>query len=202
MMAINPQHQASPAEYLAFERAQTDTRHEYHNGEIIAMSGASLVHNIIVSNLIISLGLQMRGRSCNVFPSDMRVKVPATGLYTYPDISALCGAPELEDHAADTLLNPSVIVEVLSPSTEAYDRGAKFAHYQSIESLQAYVLVAQDRPRIEIFTRRESGDWLYSVADLPNAAVRLDTIDCELILSDVYEGVHFAPTEEASDPIS
>ncbi|ETW98231.1 MAG: hypothetical protein ETSY1_19650 [Candidatus Entotheonella factor] len=191
-MAINPQHNMSPAEYLAFERAQTDVRHEYLNGEIVAMSGASLAHNIIVSNLVISLGIQMRGRPCNVFASDMRVKIPATGLYTYPDITALCGEPELEDDIADTLLNPQVIVEVLSPSTEAYDRGAKFAHYQSIASLQAYVLVAQDRTRIEIFLRRENGDWLYTVAEGLEATVRLETIGCELTLSDVYEGVRFA----------
>lgn len=201
-MAINPQHKMSPAAYLAFERAQTDARHEYLNGEIVAMTGASLVHNIIVSNLVISLGIQMRGRSCNVFARDMRVKIPATGLYTYPDITALCAAPELEDDVADTLLNPSVIIEVLSRSTEAYDRGAKFAHYQSIASLYAYVLVAQDRPRIEIFLRREHGNWLYSVADGPEAVVHLETIDCELILSDVYEGVQFAPTEAPSEQTS
>ncbi|ETW93075.1 Uma2 family endonuclease [Candidatus Entotheonella palauensis] len=197
-MAMNPQHSMSPADYLAFERAQTDVRHKYLNGEILAMSGASLAHNIIVSNLVISLGMQMRGRSCNVFASDMRVKIPATGLYTYPDITALCGEPELEDDVADTLLNPQVIVEVLPPSTEAYDRGAKFAHYQSIESLQAYVLVAQDQPRLEIFLRREHGDWLYSVVNGPETTVRLETIDCELTLSDVYEGVRFASTGDAS----
>lgn len=112
-MAVNPQHRISPAAYLAFERAQTDARHAYLNGEIIAMSGASFVHHIIVSNLVIILGIQMRGRSCNVFASDMRVKIPATGLYTYPDIAALCGAPTPKDDAADTLLNPSVIVEVV-----------------------------------------------------------------------------------------
>ena len=188
-MAINPQTKMTPAEYLAFERAQTDAKHEYLNGEITAMSGASLVHNIIVTNLVISLGTQMRGRPCNVFSSDMRVKVPATGLYTYPDIAALCGAPELEDDAVDTLLNPSVIIEVLSPSTEAYDRGAKFAHYQTIASLHEYVLVAQDQPRIEIFRRQEHGDWLYSVAETPEATVRLEVINCELTLADVYEGV-------------
>jgi Uma2 family endonuclease len=119
----------------------------------------------------------------------MRVKVPATGLYTYPDIAALCETPQLEDADLDTLLNPSVIVEVLSPSTEAYDRGAKFAHYQTIDSLQEYVLVAQDTPRIEIYRRQASGDWLYSVAETPEATVRLDVIDCELALAAVYEGV-------------
>lgn len=188
-MAINPQPKMTPAEYLAFERAQTDARHEYLNGEITAMSGASLVHNLMVTNLVISMGTQMRGRPCNVFSSDMRVKIPATGLYTYPDIAALCGPPQLEDDAVDTLLNPSVIIEVLSPSTEAYDRGAKFAHYQSIESLQEYILVAQDKPRIEIFRRQENGNWLYSVAETPEATVSLDVINCELALADVYNGV-------------
>ena len=188
-MAINPQTKMTPAEYLAFERVQTDAKHEYLHGEITAMSGASLVHNIIVTNLVINIGTQMRGRPCNVFSSDMRVKIPATGLYTYPDIAALCGVPQLEDAAADTLLNPSVIIEVLSPSTEAYDRGTKFAHYQTIGSLQEYVLVAQDKPRIEIFRRQENGDWLYSVAQTPEATVRLDVINCELALAEVYEGV-------------
>lgn len=196
-MAINPQHSMSPGEYLAFERAQTNARHEYLNGEITAMSGASLMHNTIVSNLVISLGIQMRGRSCRVFSSDMRVNIPVTGLYTYPDIVALCDTPRLEDDAADTLLNPSVIIEVLSPSTEAYDRGTKFAHYQSIDTLQTYVLVAQDQPRIEIFLRRENGSWLYSVADVPEAIVRLETIDCQLTLADVYEGIRFDRMEDA-----
>lgn len=188
-MAINPHTKMTPAEYLAFERTQTDAKHEYLHGEITAMSGASLIHNMIVTNLVISLGTQMRGRPCNVFSSDMRVKVPATGLYTYPDVAALCGTPQLEDDAVDTLLNPSVIIEVLSPSTEAYDRGAKFAHYQTIESLQEYVLVAQDKLRIEIFRRQEHGDWLYSVAETPETTVRLEVINCELTLADAYEGV-------------
>jgi len=187
-MAINPQQSMTPEEYLAFERAHTDAKHEYLNGEITAMSGASLQHNIIVSNLVISLGIQMRGRPCNVFSSDMRVKIPATGLYTYPDIAALCGSPQLEDEAGDTLLNPSVIVEVLSPSTEAYDRGAKFAHYQSVESLQVYILVSQDKPRIEVFQRQEDRNWLYSVAETLDTSVRVEVVDCELALADVYEG--------------
>lgn len=188
-MAINPQQSITPEEYLAFERAQTDAKHEYLNGEMTAMSGASLEHNVIVTNLVISLGTQMRGRQCNVFSSDMRVKIPATGLYTYPDIAALCGPPQLEDEAGDTLLNPSVIVEVLSPSTEAYDRGAKFAHYQSVKFLQAYVLVSQDRLRIEVFRRQEDQNWLYSVAEALDSSVRVAVIDCELALADVYEGV-------------
>src|SRR5713101_5408341 len=125
-MAIHPQTKLTPAEYLIFERAQTDAKHEYLDGEITMMAGASLEHNRIVSNLMATLHAQMRGRPCDVFSGDMRIHIPATGLYTYPDISALCAEPWLEDNEIDILLNPSVIIEVLSSSTEAYDRGAKF----------------------------------------------------------------------------
>ena len=188
-MAINPERKLRPAEYLAFERAQTDAKHEYLDGEITAMSGASLEHNLIAVNVLTALRTQMRGRPCNVFSGDMRVKVSATGLYTYPDISALCGERQLEDDTFDTLLNPSVIIEILSPSTEAYDRGVKFAHYQSIESLQVYALIAQDKRRIEIYRRQESDNWLYSAVEGLDAKVSLDAISCELTAADVYEGV-------------
>lgn len=119
----------------------------------------------------------------------MRVEISTTGLYIYPDISALCGERELEDDVFDTLLNPSVIIEILSPSTEAYNRGAKFAHYQSIASLQRYALIAQDKPRIEIYRLQQNGDWLYSVVEDFEAQVRLHAIGCELAAADVYEGV-------------
>ncbi len=158
-MAINPEPEMTPEAYLAFEREQTDAKHEFLDGEIIPMAGASRQHIRIVANLVVSLGSQLRGPPCDVYPSDMRVKIPATGLYTYPDVVALCHEPRFEDDAVDTRLNPSVIIEVLSPSTEAYDRGIKFTHYRSIEDLQLYILVAQDKPQIEIFRRQESGDW-------------------------------------------
>lgn len=185
----------TPAEYLAFERGQTDAKHEYLDGQIIPMAetiqdtaGASLAHNRIVSNLVISLGSQMRGRPCDVFSSDMRIHIPATELYTYPDITALCDAPQFEDDQLDILLNPSVIIEVLSPSTEAYDRGAKFDHYRSIESLQTYLLIAQDRAHLERFERQENG-WLLTVAKELETSLRLETIGCELAIADVYERV-------------
>jgi Uma2 family endonuclease len=119
----------------------------------------------------------------------MRVKIPATGLYTYPDVIALCHDPQFEDEAMDTLLNPTVIIEVLSPSTEAYDRGLKFAHYRSIEAVQIYILIAQDKPQIEIFRRQKNEDWLLSVVGGLGARVSLDAIGCELALADVYERV-------------
>ena len=188
-MAINPEHKISPADYLAFERAQTGIKHEYLNGEITAMVGASVAHNLISVNVLTALRTQMRGRPCNVFSGDMRVKVSATGLYTYPDVSALCGERQLEDDMFDTLLNPSVIIEILSPSTEAYDRGIKFAHYQRIASLQVYILIAQDRRRIEIYRRQESDNWLYAAAEGADARVDLDVIGCNLTAAEVYEGV-------------
>jgi Uma2 family endonuclease len=194
-MAINPEATWTPAAYLAFEREQSDAKHEYLDGRIIpmaetirGMAGASLAHNRVVSNLVISLGTQMRGRPCDVFSGDMRIHVPATGLYTYPDISALCDTPRFEDDQLDVLLNPSIIIEVLSPSTEAYDRGAKFDHYRSIESLQTYVLIAQDRAHIELFRRQDNG-WLLTVVKGVEASVRLEAIGCELALADVYERV-------------
>ena len=188
-MAINPQLKLTPAEYLAFERAQSDARHEHLNGEISLMAGASLEHNRIVGNTFASLHAQLRHSACSVFARDMRVKVPATGLYTYPELSALCEEPQLEDDEAEILLNPSLIIEVLSPSTEAYDRGTRFDHYRSIESLQTYVLIAQDRAQIELFQRQDNGNWLLSVVKGLEASVSLVTIGCELALVDVYERV-------------
>jgi Uma2 family endonuclease len=188
-MAINPEPGMTSEAYLAFERAQLDAKHEFLDGEIIAMAGASRQHNRIVTNLVVSLGTQLRGRPCDVYSSDMRVKIPATGLYTYPDVIALCHDPQFEDEAMDTLLNPTVIIEVLSPSTEAYDRGLKFAHYRSIEAVQIYILIAQDKPQIEIFRRQKNEDWLLSVVGGLGARVSLDAIGCELALADVYERV-------------
>ena len=186
-MAINPM--LTPSAFLAFERTQHDAKHEYLNGQITAMGGASEAHNLIVWNVLASLHGQMRGRPCRSYGSDMRVKVPASGLYTYPDIAALCGEPEFEDDAFDTLLNPGVIIEVLSPSTEAYNRGAKFAHYRSIESLQTYVLIAQDVPHIELFERQPDGRWLLSEVKGLDASVPLEAVGCDLELEAVYERV-------------
>jgi Uma2 family endonuclease len=187
-MAINPQRKLTPAEYLAFERAQTDAKHEFLDGEITAMAGNSREHKRIVSNVMGILYNQLRGRPCDHYGSDMRVKVPATGLYVYPDITALCDEPRFEDEVFDTLLNPSVIIEVLSDTTEAYDCGAKFDHYRSIESLQTYVLIAQDKAQIELF-QRQADRWLLSIAKGLEARIRLESIDCELALVDVYERV-------------
>ena len=194
-MAINPERYWTPAEYLAFEREQEEAKHEYLDGSIIpmvetirGMAGASLAHNRIVSNVVIGLGIQMRGRPCDVFSGDMRLHVPATGLYTYPDIAVLCEEPQFVDDQLDVLLNPNLIIEVLSPSTEAYDRGAKFDHYRSIESLRTYLLIAQDVAHVEQFQRQENG-WLLTVAKGLESSVRLESLSCELVLAEVYDRV-------------
>ena len=176
------------ADYLARER-QAEIKSEYLNGYIYAMSGASLKHNRIVAGLATVLGAQLRRKSCEPFFGDMRVKVSPTGLYTYPDVVVVCGEPQLEDQHLDTLLNPKVIIEVLSDSTEKYDRGDKFAHYRALESLTDYLLVAQNQPRIEHFARQNDGSWRYAVADGLDAEIEIATIGCTLRLAEVYERV-------------
>ena len=160
-MSTLAQQYYTPEEYLALER-KAEYKSEYINGEIYAMSGASRAHILITVNLTRELSTQLRGRPCEVYASDMRVKVSPTGMYTYPDVAAVCGEARFEDGQVDTLTNPSVIIEVLSPSTEAYDRGEKFAHYRKLQSLAEYVLVAQDKMRVEHFARHgERGEqWV------------------------------------------
>lgn len=184
----------TPEEYLRLERA-ADHKSELINGRIYAMAGASRRHNLIVGNVFAELRAQLRGRGCEAYVNDMRVKVSRTTLYTYPDVAALCGEPRFEDDAVDTLLNPSVIVEVLSDSTEKYDRGEKFAHYRRLESLQEYVLVAQDTPRVEHYARHGE-HWLLSEISGPDATLRLASLGCEIALADIYERLDFPPPEE------
>lgn len=187
-MTQNPKTLLTEEEYLAIER-RAEFRSEFFGGEMFAMSGASRRHNRIVSNLVITLGNQLRERPCNVYSSDMRVKIPATGLYTYPDVVVTCGEEEFADEEFDILLNPMVIIEVLSDPTEAYDRGRKFEHFQSIESLSTYMLVSQSSARVEQYVRQEGGAWLYTEAHEEGAVVGIEAILCELRLEDVYAKV-------------
>ena len=181
-------------EYLALERAAA-TRSEFINGEMLAMAGGSPAHSLITTNLTIALGTRLRGGSCRAYNSELRVNVSSTGLYTYPDLTVVCEEPRfVRDEHLDTLVNPTVLVEVLSPSTEAYDRGAKFAHYQRLESLQEYVLVAQDQPRVERFARRPGAglsEWLFTVATGRDAHITFPALGVELPLAEIYEGVRF-----------
>ena len=177
------------AEYLALERRAT-YKSEYVNGHIIAMSGASRRHNLIAANISRELSSQLRGRPCESYISDMRVRVSETGLYTYPDVVAVCGDIRFADEQTDTLLNPTVIVEVLSASTEAYDRGDKFTHYRRLASLHDYVLVSQDAVRVEHYVR-QGEKWVLSEASLLTDTVSLASIQCTLVLEDIYDKVRF-----------
>ncbi len=181
----------TPDEYLEFER-EAEYKSEYIAGEVFAISGASYTHNIITSNINGEMRSQLRGGSCRAVGSDLRIQTGAAGPYFYPDAVVICGEPQFRsDRRQDTLLNPSVLIEVLSPSTEACDRGEKFAYYRRLESLQEYMLVSQTRPRIEHFTRQ--GDlWIMEEFSGLSAVVPLASADCSLPLAEVYEGVMFA----------
>jgi Uma2 family endonuclease len=187
-----PNRRLSPEEYLALER-RSEVKHEFLDGEIFAMTGASLQHNRIVRNVGGLLYSQLRGRPCESFTGDLRLRVDATGLYTYPDIVVVCGEPRLVALAADTeldtLLNPTLIVEVLSPSTEAYDRGKKFAHYRTIESLAEVVFISQEQVEVERYSRQPEGGWLLLEANRLEDRLPLPAIGCELPLAAVYERV-------------
>lgn len=178
----------TPQEYLAIERS-TQQKNEYLNGEIFAMGGASERHNLIVGNVFASLHAQLRGQPCKVYSSDMRVKINTTGLYTYPDVVALCGEAKFDDAQHDTLINPGVIIEVLSKSTEGYDRGEKFAHYRRVEALTEYVLISQERCRVEHYLRQPDNQWLMSEASQIEEGLQLPSINCRLMLADIYEKV-------------
>jgi Uma2 family endonuclease len=178
----------SPQEYLALER-QAETRSEYFGGEMFAMSGASYEHNLIKDNLAREAGNQLKAGPCRVVTSDMRVKINATGLYTYPDIVIVCSEPEFEDGYFDTLLNPLVVVEILSDSTEKYDRGAKFRHYQKIPSLREYVLVSQDQPLIERYACQPDGSWNLVTFDDRYGTFKFATIAAQIPMIEIYTGV-------------
>jgi Uma2 family endonuclease len=180
----------SIAEYLAGERA-SDVRHEYANGRVFAPAGGSSRHNMIAGNILASLHAQLRDRECRVYSSDMRVKMRLLNRYTYPDVSALCGPPQFDDATEDTLLNPTVIVEVLSPSTESYDRGKKFQYYRTLESLQEYILIAQDGHHIDHYLRQDAFQWLLSEVDGLEGTLALPSIQCRLALADVYDKITF-----------
>jgi Uma2 family endonuclease len=178
----------SPEEYLRLER-QSEYKSEYVNGEIFAMTGASRKHNLVSGNIFGELREQLKGRECEVYASEMRVKVMATGLYTYPDVVVVCGEPKFEDRYVDTLLNPTLLVEVLSPSTERYDRIAKSSYYRTLDSLTEHLLVAQDEVRLEQHVKQTNGQWLLFEHTSLQLIVELPSISCTLALSDVYDKV-------------
>jgi Uma2 family endonuclease len=193
-MSTQTKHLISPEEYLAIER-NAEVRSEFYRGEMFPMVGGSRLHSLIKSNIARSLGNQLQSRDCEVHSSDLRVKSPAMASYMYPDVLVLCGEPELEDHHLDTLLNPVVIFEVLSPSTEAYDRGDKSVQYRTIESLREYVLVSQQVSRVEQLVRQDSGGWLLTETDQLDDVLELPSIGCRLPLREIYAKVDFQNAE-------
>ena len=190
-MAIQPDVYVSSPEYLAMEK-QAVYKSEYIAGTIVAMSGASRKHNLIVTNIVTSLVQQLRGRSCEVYANDMRVKMPASNLYVYPDVVVVCGTPQFEDSDLDTLLNPTLVIEVLSQSTEFRDRGVKAQAYRLRDSLTEYLLIVQDHCRIEQYIRQADNQWLLVDFRALEETANLASIHCTLALQDVYDRVLLA----------
>jgi Uma2 family endonuclease len=190
-MSIQRQSHLTPEEYLALERT-AEYKSEYFAGEIFAMAGASERHVSIVANLMYILVGQLKGRPCKAYANDLRLKVSPTGLYTYPDVLVVCGAPRFADEQHDTLLNPVVLMEVLSESTEAYDRGKKFDHYRALPSVSDYLLVSQDQHKIEHFIRQSDNRWLFSAYMALDDVVEIPSIAGALPLRDVYDKVELA----------
>ena len=178
----------TPEEYLELER-KSEIRHEYIDGEIFEMAGAGKRHNQILANLVRLIGNLILERDCNIYASDMRVKIPIPEKYTYPDIVGICGNEEFEDENEDTLLNPLLLIEILSKSTEAYDRGTKFEFYQTIESFNEYILVTQEPFRVEQFIRQDKNTWTYLEFRQPEDILTMESISCEISLRDIYHKV-------------
>ena len=182
----------TPEDYLSLERV-SDVRHEYLDGFVYAMSGESLNHSTICFNLYGILHSQLRGTPCRGLSPNMKIRTKGESLYSYPDLAVVCGEPVFHDKHGDVLVNPTVVFEVLSPSTEAYDRGEKSLRYRNeIESLRDFVLVAQDRPRVEHFSRQPDGTWSRTEVSGLDGALPLASIDCRIRLADVYDRITFA----------
>lgn len=192
MAVANPIHRLTEAEYLDLER-RAEFKSEFLDGEMFAMAGGTIAHSLIASNLIFALRTQLKGCPCRVYTSDLRVKVQASGLYTYPDVSLACGQDRLDDEHEDTLLNPVVIVEILSDSREAYDRGKKFELYRQLPSLREYLLVNQYKPLVEQYIRQESGAWILRDLAGLEGKLALPSVGITIAMADVYTDVRFAP---------
>lgn len=184
------------AEYLAMER-QAEQKHQFVDGQVFAMTGASRNHNRINIHLARWVVSALDGTPCEAFANDMRVLISEEGNYLYPDLVITCEKPKFQDDAFDTLLNPQVVMEILSESTEKYDRGRKFASYRALESLHTYVMISQNEPRVEMFRRQPDGAWLMSVMDGMDAEWHLPQPEVRIKLSDLYARVEFVKLEES-----
>ena len=191
-MATQPRLRLTPEEYLSAER-DAETKSEFHDGEILVMAGASYAHNLIVANVIRELGVQLKAGPCAVLPSDIRVWIEASRRYVYPDVTVVCGEPEFTDADQDTLVNPTLLVEVLSEATNNYDRGEKFERYRTLGSFAEYLLLAQNRPHCEHYVRQPDRSWILTEESRLDVTVPLTAIGCELALSEAYDKVSFGP---------
>ncbi|MBZ5725206.1 MAG: Uma2 family endonuclease [Acidobacteriia bacterium] len=192
-MSSQPTTFVSEAEYLERER-KAERKSEYYKGEMFAMAGASPRHAEIVTNLVAEFRQRLKTKPCKVYSTDVRLRVTPTGLYTYPDVIVVCGPPQFADDQKDTLLNPTVIVEVLSVSTKDYDRGRKFDHYRTLPSLMEYLTVAQDVPHIQLWARQKENGWLLSDFDEAGQIMPLRSIECDLPLAEVYDKLEWIAT--------
>lgn len=192
-MCTVAKHRLTEQEYLERERA-AEAKSEFVDGEIFAMSGGSSRHAQICGNVIAALHHALDARPCRVYTSDLKVRTPFAGSIHYPDVSALCGPSDFADGADDVLLNPSLIVEVLSPSTEDYDRGRKFLFYRSVPSLVDYVLAASDERRVEHYRRQNEGTWLLTSIERDEDTLALGGIGVTLRIADIYAGIEFPPS--------
>lgn len=193
-MSTQPKTLLTPSQYLARERAAA-FKSEFYHGEMFSMAGASRRHNLIVGNLVRETGNALKDRLCEIYPSDMRVKVTATGLYTYPDATIVCGERQFEDAEVDTLLNPTILFEVLSKSTEAYDRGVKSAHYRKLASVRQYALIAQDRPSVECYLRQSTCEWLLRDTCSLTESVDFPSLGFAIPMTEFYRNVDFSEQE-------
>jgi Uma2 family endonuclease len=182
----------SAAEYLQIERA-AETKSEFFDGDMFAMAGGTRAHSLIAANLVREIGNRLKTTDCVAYNADLRVKVEATGLFTYPDVSVACGSQRFLDEEQDTLLNPVLIVEVLSDSTEAYDRGKKFEQYRRIPTCREYLLVSQTEPKVELFIRQRNGTWRLNEARGLTAKIKLPGLGIELPLAEIFAKVRFTP---------
>jgi Uma2 family endonuclease len=189
-MSAQPRHWLTAEEYLELERA-AEFRHEYYNGRMYLMPGGSHRHAFIIANLAGELHFALQKGPCTTAISDLRIRVAESGLYTYPDISVICGPPKLADGRTDTVLNPVLIIEVLCPSTELLDRGFRTEQYKTIATLQEYALVSQTETRVEIYRRQDGGQWLLSEFAGLEAAARFDSVDASVPLAEIYDKITF-----------
>jgi Uma2 family endonuclease len=178
----------SKNDYLEAERLALD-KHEYYKGEVFAMSGASIAHNKIAINCTLEIGNKLKGKNCQPFGSDLRIHIPKNTLFTYPDISIICGEIETVEDKFDTVINPSVIIEILSASTRNYDKGEKFTLYREIDSLQEYILIDSERIMVEKFIRNSDNSWQLTEYKAIEQSFNITTVSIEMQLSTVYEGI-------------